>query len=316
MGWFSNIWSKAKNFASNVYNKGRSFLTGGSNYIGPFNPLNSDYLKSHPPTDAVDAGAMNHDLDYSRIAKQRDTGNVSALEANKLIRESDERFLQNTRDNLSSNYVGGGLGWLGIKAKNLAEDYLGLDPNKFVTQRRGGLVDRGLVAHHAGKIIHNVRHQFGYDEQGNEVRYSNIDTLKGIYALSPVEHNDKDNKYTVESTVIAKIGLGGLTDNTGGLLRRVKSYYTAWPRGAYQFAYLILKKEPKNVHHTVFLKQLETRVFELLDAKHLRYNTGYHTHVRGGPEWFKARIREIRNAFKAVKLEYPDNVDLLFPAED
>ena len=140
MGWLSDLYSKAKSVVSDVYNRGRSFLTGGSKYIGPFNPLSREYIDANPPSDRVDAGALAHDLDYSRIAKQRDLGKISPNEAKTLIRESDERFLENTKKYADENRIGSTLGYLGIKGKNLAEDYLGLNPNLFVTQKMGGLV--------------------------------------------------------------------------------------------------------------------------------------------------------------------------------
>lgn len=141
MGFLADIWGKAKDTLLNVYNKGRSWLTGGSKYIGPMNPLNSAYVSENPPIDNVDKGAMFHDFDYSRIAKQRDEGKLTPQEARQLIRESDERFLENTKKYASENPWGSTLGYLGIKGKNLAEDYLGLNPNLFVTQKLGGLVE-------------------------------------------------------------------------------------------------------------------------------------------------------------------------------
>ena len=141
MGWLSDLWGKAKDTLTNVYNKGRSWLTGDSNYIGPFNPLSREYIEKNPPKDRVDAGALAHDLDYSWIAKQRDEGKLTPQEAKQLIRESDERFLENTKKYASENPWGSTLGFLGIKGKNLLEDYAGLNPNLFVTQKMGGLVE-------------------------------------------------------------------------------------------------------------------------------------------------------------------------------
>ena len=136
----SDLWARAKGFASNLWNtvkqRGTTLLTG-THYVGPFNALSPEYIAAHPPTDRVDEGALAHDLDYSRIARERDKGKVSAAEAKRLIRESDERFLRNTRENAAANPWAAALGYAGIKAKNLAEDYLGLDPNRFVTARLG-----------------------------------------------------------------------------------------------------------------------------------------------------------------------------------
>lgn len=142
MGFLTNIFGKAKDALLNVYNRGRSWLTGGSNYIGPFNPLSREYIEQNPPKDRVDAGALAHDLDYSRISKQRDEGKLTPQEAKQLIRESDERFLENTKKYASENPWGSTLGYLGIKGKNLLEDYAGLNPNLFVTQKLGGFVEQ------------------------------------------------------------------------------------------------------------------------------------------------------------------------------
>ena len=140
MGFLTNIFGKAKDALLNVYNRGRSWFTGGSNYIGPLNRLDPDYTSANPPIDRVDAGAMFHDFDYSRIAKARDEGKLTPAETKQLIRESDERFLENTKKYASENPWGSALGYLGIKGKNLLEDYVGLNPNLFVTQKLGGMV--------------------------------------------------------------------------------------------------------------------------------------------------------------------------------
>ena len=143
MGFFSSLWSGIKHHVGNVWNeikqRGTTLLTN-SHYIGPFNALSPEYLKSHPPTDNVDASALHHDLDYSRIAKQRDTGKASPEEAKKLIRESDERFLGNVKKHYHENKWGGALGYAGIWAKNRLEDLGILNPNQFVTQKLGGLI--------------------------------------------------------------------------------------------------------------------------------------------------------------------------------
>ena len=144
MGFFSNLFQSGKNLLNNVWNHVRHRLTN-SHYIGPFNPLSPEYIRTHPPKDLVDTGAMFHDFDYSRIAKQRNTGKISTKEANDLIRESDNRFLDNTAKNFHHNPLGAGLGYLGIKGKNILEDIGVLDRNQFVTEKRGGLVRNAMI---------------------------------------------------------------------------------------------------------------------------------------------------------------------------
>jgi hypothetical protein len=151
----SNLWNKAKSFLSNTWNviknRGSTLLTG-SHYIGPFNALSDEYIRTHPPKDLVDAGALHHDLDYSRIAKARDAGKISADETKRLIRESDERFLSNTAKNIDQNRWGGTLGYLGIKGKNILEDLGVLDPNKFVTARLGLSLSGGMPNYGFGDL--------------------------------------------------------------------------------------------------------------------------------------------------------------------
>jgi len=143
MGFFSNLWQGAKNLVTNAWNeikqRGTTIFTN-SHYIGPYNALSPEYIRTHPPKDPVDAGALHHDFDYSRIANARDTGMISQKEANHLIRESDERFLHNTQKHFHHNPLGATLGYLGIKGKTLLEDVGLLDRNTFVTKRLGGKI--------------------------------------------------------------------------------------------------------------------------------------------------------------------------------
>lgn len=137
MGFFSNLYTKAKEGVSNAIkdwkNRGMAIFTN-SNYIGAFNRLDDEYLRTHPPKDAADATAMAHDFDYSRIARERDNGRISRDEANRMIRESDQRFLNGMNQHYSSNPWGATLGHMGISLKNMLEDRYGLDPHLFVSQ--------------------------------------------------------------------------------------------------------------------------------------------------------------------------------------
>jgi hypothetical protein len=146
MGFFSNLFSGAKNLLSNVWNevkqRGTTILTN-SHFIGPFNSLTPEYVRTHPPKDPVDVGAYVHDKTYSEIAKARDANKISGDLAKKMIRESDEQFLHNTKENFRHNPWGASLGYAGIYLKNRLEDLGVLNPNQFVTAKRGGLVRKG-----------------------------------------------------------------------------------------------------------------------------------------------------------------------------
>ena len=143
MGFFSNLFSGIKSTISNAWDtlkqRGTTIFTN-SHYIGPYNALSPEYIRTHPPKDPVDAGALHHDLDYSRIAQARDSGKISQKEANHMIRESDNRFLHNTATHAHHNPLGATLGYLGIKGKTLLEDIGILHPNQFVTARLGGRI--------------------------------------------------------------------------------------------------------------------------------------------------------------------------------
>ena len=115
-----------------VKDRGTTLLTG-THYSGPFNRTDEEYQRLHPPTDQIDRGALEHDLTYEKIAKSRDSGHISRTESDRQIRESDEKFLKNIRDNWRENPWASVLSYAGIKGKTLAEDYLGVDRNKFVT---------------------------------------------------------------------------------------------------------------------------------------------------------------------------------------
>jgi hypothetical protein len=75
---------------------------------------------------------MEHDLEYSRIAKLRKEGKTPPDEIERMIRVSDEKFLKNIRDNWKANPWASALGYSGIKGKNIVEDTTGLDKNLFV----------------------------------------------------------------------------------------------------------------------------------------------------------------------------------------
>jgi hypothetical protein len=143
MGFFTNLWGNIKHHVSNAWNeikqRGSTLLTG-THYVGPWNSLSPEYMASHPPTDKVDASALHHDLDYSRIAKAKTAGTISASEAQHLTRESDNRFLHNVKSNFHENPWAATLGYAGIKGKNILEDLGVLHSQEFVHAKKGGIV--------------------------------------------------------------------------------------------------------------------------------------------------------------------------------
>lgn len=152
-GFLGDMWDAASNKIGDIRkefsDKGAAVLTG-TNYVGPWNRLDDEYLRTHPPTDIIDEGAMKHDLEYSRIAKLRKEG-APKEEIDRLIRESDEAFLNNIRMNWRANPRASILGYAGIKGKNVAEDYAGLDKNLFVGE--GHLKGCGKAAKKRVKLL-------------------------------------------------------------------------------------------------------------------------------------------------------------------
>jgi hypothetical protein len=130
---YNYVKQKYEDVKADIKDRGSAVLTR-TNYVGPFNRLDDEYIRTHPPIDIIDEGAMKHDLEYSRIAKLRDDGKIGQAEADKLIRDSDIAFLDNIRDNWKVNPWASALGYAGIRNKNLLEDYVGLDKNLFVGQ--------------------------------------------------------------------------------------------------------------------------------------------------------------------------------------
>jgi len=140
-GFLGDVWnavgSKVDKVKKEWKDKGMATFTG-TNYVGPFNRLDDEYLRTHPPTDVIDKGALEHDLEYSRLATLRKEGKTSKADLNRMIRESDDKFLQNIRNNFMANPLAGALGYAGMKGKNVAEDTVGLDKNLFVGEGKGG----------------------------------------------------------------------------------------------------------------------------------------------------------------------------------
>jgi hypothetical protein len=124
------IFDPLKRIYKDIKDRGAAVLTG-TNYVGPFNRLDEEYLRTNPPMDKIDEGAMKHDLEYSRIAKLRKAG-TPADEIERLIRKSDDEFLDNIKKHWRTNPRAAAMGYAGIKGKNIAEDTVGLDKNLFV----------------------------------------------------------------------------------------------------------------------------------------------------------------------------------------
>ena len=139
MGFFSGLWNGAKNRLTELWNRGSTLLTGG-HYLGPFNSLDEEYRRTHPPVDKADEAGLNHDLEYVDIAKLRKDKKINADTASKLTRASDNKFLDVMKQQWTTSPWKTTLGYLGIKGKNILEDIGVINPDIFVREKRGGLV--------------------------------------------------------------------------------------------------------------------------------------------------------------------------------
>ena len=156
--------------------------------------------------------------------------------------------------------------------------------------------------------LKTVRYIFGYDEYGKPIRVDNINNVKGIYAIG------LDDPVSEEKTLVhAKVGLGGLTQlNEGGLLPRIRSYYTCFPDGVWEYAFLIStrKQPPKG-----FLAEIEHEVHQELDKRNFRYKTKYLTWSKRPPELFVCSIEDLRRIFLLVKQRHPKHLQVVYPSE-
>jgi hypothetical protein len=153
------------------------------------------------------------------------------------------------------------------------------------------------------KVIRTIKPIKGYNENGVWVELDNSDLYKGIYAIG-LDDPVKEDKTVVKS----KIGLGGLTSNEGGLLKRLRSYYIAYPDGMWIYSLLFTVNKDPN-----FLRKVEREIHEVLSKK--RYKSLYLTNLKES-EWFKASIKQIRNAFVKVSHRYPNETFIVFPSEE
>lgn len=155
-------------------------------------------------------------------------------------------------------------------------------------------------------IIKTIKPIKGYNQYGVKVEITNSDQYKGIYSIG-LDNPDEDESKADKTVVKTKIGLGGLTTDEGGLLKRMKSYYIAYPDGYWIYCLLItLKKDPK------FLRDIEKKIHQRLNKK--RYKSNYYTNQRQS-EWFQAKIKEIRDAFVYVSNKFSDDTFIIFPSE-
>jgi hypothetical protein len=136
MGWFSDFYDKAKSTVSGLYDTVKKtasnwlqgkYLAPGYSYCGPGNSLNEG-----EPVNESDAHCRQHDFDYDRFKKAKDKGQLSNNELKQLVRESDDRLINNLRQ-VKNRDFGSYLSEYGIRAKTWAEDMGLLSPDKFVT---------------------------------------------------------------------------------------------------------------------------------------------------------------------------------------
>lgn len=136
MGWFSNLYDRAKQTVSNAYNAVKqtfhNWKTGfysapaiqqAYRYCGAGNPINNG-----EPINESDSYCRQHDIDYENFKKS----GVGGKELQHLVRESDNRLIHNLQK-AKDRDVGSYFSEYGIRAKNWLEDKGILSPDAFVT---------------------------------------------------------------------------------------------------------------------------------------------------------------------------------------
>lgn len=129
------IFDTLRNFAGSAFDtiketvtnwsKG-SYLAPGMRYCGPGNPLNNG-----EPVDESDRACQAHDYEYDHFKREKDAGRINTSELNTLVRESDNRLIDNLRK-ASGRGLGSYMAEFMIGAKKKAEDWGLLNPSKFV----------------------------------------------------------------------------------------------------------------------------------------------------------------------------------------
>lgn len=136
MGFFGDLFEKAKSTVSNVYDTVKKtasnwlqgkYLAPGYNYCGPGNPLDNG-----EPVNESDAHCRQHDQEYDRFKKAKDKGQLSNEELKQLVRESDDRLISNLQQ-VKNRDFGSYLSEYGIRAKKQLENFGFLSPDKFIT---------------------------------------------------------------------------------------------------------------------------------------------------------------------------------------
>tara|TARA_R110002126_G_scaffold189385_2_gene337690 strand:- start:4537 stop:4950 length:414 start_codon:yes stop_codon:yes gene_type:complete len=137
MSFFKDLWNTAKNTVGTVMDTANNWMKGiytapGSKFCGPGNPLDDAYVSEHlPGASHSGRSCYQHDKDYDNFKKQKDAGKLSDQELRNLVRESDDRLINNLQNGPrdAASY----LSEYGIKAKKMAEDWGLLRPDQFVT---------------------------------------------------------------------------------------------------------------------------------------------------------------------------------------
>lgn len=128
------------------------------------------------------------------------------------------------------------------------------------------------------------------------------DRYKGIYAIT---HDDR-SYLTGNMKVLAKIGMGGSTERTGGLLKRLDQYSgMCSPDGFYMICLLICESGSMT-------QQLEKEVHALMRQRKLDYKTVFTGRQRH--EFFLCKISQIHDAFIDVFKKHQKYTRLWFPS--
>ena len=128
------------------------------------------------------------------------------------------------------------------------------------------------------------------------------DVYKGVYGIT---HDDRPF-LTGNMKVLSKVGMGGSSEKTGGLLKRLDQYSgMCSPDGFYMIALLICKTGKMT-------KMLEKEIHKVLRQRKLDYKTVFSGRQRH--EFFLSKVSQIHDAFITVYKKHHAYTRLWFPS--
>ena len=121
--------SKALSGSFGDWSRGEYHPTG-FNYVGPGTDVYKRISDGRHPTNKTDVSAMHHDMEHDEAGQLYRSGKINKNGLNKMIRNSDTRFINDVSSNGESGFVAKIAPWM-IRAKRFGQDLGLLNPESF-----------------------------------------------------------------------------------------------------------------------------------------------------------------------------------------